>query len=146
MNNLREISIWLQERCGGGGAIEFYEALVLAGMIHSKKNTGYRSTANPFANFYESAPVVKRINTPVQYAMILCAKQDDAVYPLLFNEGTKDFEARGGLAMLEERLYDGLVYRGIMLAMLRRDFIGQANGKECRIEGSEDRTDRGSSR
>ena len=108
----------IHEKCGGIGHAGVYLALADAAILHARKNKGYRSVSDPLANFRNASPVRKGNMNMVQYAFTLCSKQDDALDALLWPKDLRDFQERGGYAMLRERLMDGLVYRAIMLAML----------------------------
>lgn len=83
--------------------------------LFSSKNEGYSKETDRLANFFNSAPVVHKLLTPFQYAAVLVAKQDDAVWSCITTPNEKK------RAELEERLKDGIVYRAIMLALLARE-------------------------
>lgn len=109
-----------------------YRVLEEAAALHDAKNAGYRSAADPLANFKQSPPVAKGKLTPLQYAYTLMAKQDDALVELVWaharTEGllpgaemvdvVRSYDQRGGDAMLRERLMDGIVYRALMIALM----------------------------
>jgi len=102
-----------------------YKALEDAATLHDAKSAGYRSTADPLANFKQAAPVAKGVLTPLQYAFTLMSKQDDALVGLVWGRVTNkspgidyEYDRRGGDAMLRERLMDGIVYRALMLALM----------------------------
>lgn len=111
------------------GDPEVYVAFNDAMRLHAAKNKGYRSDSDPFANFNEAPPVQKGLMTPLEYAYTLMSKQDDAVPRLIFERANlkaeKDGQVRkygllGGDEMLEDRLLDGIVYRCILLAIMRK--------------------------
>lgn len=108
-----------------------YKVLEQAADLHDAKNPGYRSADDPLANFKEAPPVAKGKLTPLQYAFVLMSKQDDAVAELVWARALREdnedglsvtessvYHARGGDAMLRERLMDGIVYRALMLALM----------------------------
>ena len=108
----------LRRLAGGAGSLRVYDVLVAAAQLHGAKNRGYRSAADPFANFHRARAVRSGRMTPAQYAWTLVDKQDDAADALIHPESAADFKARGDLPALRERLMDGIVYRAIMLGML----------------------------
>lgn len=109
-----------------------YRVLEEAAALHDAKNAGYRSAADPLANFKQAPPVARGKITPLQYAYTLMSKQDDAVIELVWARARVHKEAghgdpegdpeiyirRGGDAMLRERLMDGIVYRALMIALM----------------------------
>lgn len=102
-----------------------YRVLEEAAALHDAKSAGYRSATDPLANFKQAPPVAKHKLTPLQYAFVLMSKQDDAVAELVFGRVTApidgigyEYVARGGDAMLRERLMDGIVYRALMIALM----------------------------
>src|SRR5262245_14613063 len=127
---LEDASAQLRRAGGDVGHPGVYRALARAALLHASKNQGYRSAADPFANFKESPPVTKHLLDQVQYAYTLMSKQDDALARLIWDrrsmapdfrgpgEIEDSYQARGGDAMLRERLLDGIVYRAIILAMM----------------------------
>ncbi|MCH7759817.1 hypothetical protein IIA15_00225 [candidate division TA06 bacterium] len=122
---------WLWEQYSKAGDVGVYSAFDDAMRLHAEKNKGYRSDSDPLANFNEAPPVQKGLMTPLEYAYTLMSKQDDAVPRLLFErsktsasseEGSafSKYTLMGGDKMLEERLLDGIVYRCILLAIMRK--------------------------
>lgn len=82
----------------------------------AERNAGYRGGASRWLeNFLVAQPVARGLLSPVEYAAVLAAKQDDAVFAALarLRKGEE-----GALEDLRERLTDGAVYRAIILAML----------------------------
>lgn len=79
--------------------------------LFSIKNTEYRSESNPFANFYDAAPVAQGKLSPVEYCLTLCSKQDDALWKAIIR-------GEVNTTNLRERILDGAVYRIIALALL----------------------------
>ena len=107
----------LHEDCGNIGHREVYVALVEAALLHAAKNLGYRSSTDPLSNFRSARCVVQGQMTPMQYALTLCDKQDDALHKLVWAGASPEFNERGGLAMLRERALDGITYRCLILAL-----------------------------
>ena len=119
MKNAKEISKMLSQFVGGAGSKEVYRVLTEAAILHAKKNAGYGKDTDVFGNFNESRLVKKGLLNRLQYAATLMEKQDEAIWGLLFAETKEEYTKRGGYAMLEERLFDGLVYRALIIAMMR---------------------------
>lgn len=82
--------------------------------LFKQKNAGYSKGTDLLANFANSAPVIHGKLTPLEYAAVLVAKQDDAVWSCLSEPNERK------LKELPERLMDGIVYRAIMLCLLAR--------------------------
>lgn len=119
-----------------------YRVLEEAATLHDAKNAGYRSETDPLANFKQAPPVAKGMLTPLEYALVLVSKQDDALFDLVrtrklppdywcvstpdggcngegcMHNGGHPYDRRGGDAMLRERLMDGIVYRALMIALM----------------------------
>lgn len=114
---IEDITRMMRSACGDVGHPAVYRTLAEAAWLHAQKNKGYRSAADPLANFHEARAVKKRFMTALQYAHTLMEKQDDALCALVWSDKAV-FEERGGEAMFRERALDGIVYRAILLAEL----------------------------
>ena len=81
--------------------------------LFSSKNEEYTSV-EWYANFTaeQSRPVKINKLTPIEDCMVLCDKQDAAVWEHIFRGDTTT-------DLFRERLMDGLVYRLIALGMIR---------------------------
>lgn len=85
-----------------------------------KKNSAYRDKSHWASAFLKNSLVTKGNLNCLEWALTQCNKQDEATYDLIFSAKDLDlFEKKGGIDMVVERLSDGIVYRIIVLALLK---------------------------
>ncbi len=100
------------------GHPRFYEIIEELSQLHSDKNSTYASQENPLGNFIRSAKLSEKIynpkikNKPLAQALVLMAKQIDAVYDIV-GEGKEDL-----VESIEDKLRDISVYSILCIILM----------------------------
>lgn len=83
--------------------------------LFNKKSEVYASEADPLANVHGALPVSLGSISSVQYALMMCSKQDTAVWLEINRAKAEGREPN----LFEEWLFDSITWRVIGLALLR---------------------------
>ena len=100
------------------GHPRFYEIIEELAELHSAKNSTYASQENPLGNFIRSAKLSEKIynpkikNKPLAQALVLMAKQIDAVYDIV-GEGKENL-----VESLEDKFRDIAVYSILCIVLM----------------------------
>ena len=108
--------------CLGGGEMkkyghpDFYKLTKQEEELHSKKNYQYANKKDPLGNFKRSSRLASKlikddINKPLAMAMILMAKQIDAVYDIVGESKKNTIES------LEDKFRDISIYSKLCIIL-----------------------------